>query len=153
LSSRVFVAELRPEPAMRRVLAASALLAYGLGIVTICSLSIDVRLGALGATVWSLQGGIQWHLISSAHKRFRGLRIHCDGMAELLDNGGAWQPAIICKECIVLSRFAWLKLKPAQGGTYYELVRGRARGTSLENKQWRRLQVIWRHLGTVGRSC
>ena len=138
---------------MRRVLATSALLAYLLGTVTICSLSIDVRLGALGVTVWSLQGGIQWRLISSAHKRFRRLRIHCDGAAELLDNSGEWHSAIICKECIVLSTFAWLKLKPAQGGSYFELLRGDARGPSPENKQWRRLQVIWRHLGTAGRSC
>ena len=138
---------------MRRVLAASALLAYLLGLVTICSLPIDGRLGSLGAAVWSLQGGIQWHLIASAHKRFRGVRIHCDGAAELLDRRGDWHSAIICKECIVLSTFAWLKLKPAQGGTYCELMRGNARGISPENKQWRRLQVIWRHLGTVGRSC
>jgi hypothetical protein len=116
-------------------------------------LSIDARLGALGATVWTLQGSIQWRLISSAHKRFRGLRIHCDGVAELLDNGGVWHAAIICKECIVLSTFAWLKLRPVGGGTYFELVRGNARGNSSENKQWRRLQVIWRHLGTAGRSC
>lgn len=134
---------------MRRALAASALLAYLLGLVTIFSLPIDNRLGALGAAVWSIQAGIQWHLISSAHKRFRGLRIHCDGAAELLDKDGEWHSAIICKECIVLSTFAWLKLKPAQGRTYFELVRG----NSLKNKQWRRLQVIWRHLGTVGRSC
>jgi hypothetical protein len=138
---------------MRRVLAASALLAYLLGIVTICSLPIDGRLGSLGAAVWSLQGGIQWYLIASAQKRFRRVRIHCDGAAELLDRRGDWHSAIICKECIVLSSFAWLKLKPVQGGTYCELMRGNARGNSLENKQWRRLQVIWRHLGTVGRSC
>ena len=138
---------------MRRVLAASALLAYLLGIVTICSLPIDGRLEALGAAVWSLQAGIQWHLISSAHKRFQRVRIHCDGAAELLDKSGVWHAAIICNECIVLPTFAWLKLKPAQGGTYCELLRGSARGISLQNQQWRRLQVIWRHLGTVGRSC
>jgi hypothetical protein len=138
---------------MRRVLAASALLAYLLGIVTICSLPVDGRLMALGALVWSLQGGIQWRLISSAHKRYRSVRIHSDGTAQLLDNSGEWHSATLCKECIVLSTFAWLKLKPAQGGTYCELMRGGARGNSRENQQWRRLQVIWRHLGTVGRSC
>ena len=153
MSSRVFVAELRPEPAMRRVLAVSAMLAYLLGLVTIYSLAIDVRLGALAAAIWSILLGAQWFLISSAHKRFRCVRIHHDGVAQLLDQRGEWQAAIICKECIVLSKFAWLKLKPTQGGTYFELVRGNARGISPQNKQWRRLQVIWRHLGAVGRSC
>ena len=134
---------------MRRALAASALLAYLLGLATIFSMPIDARLGALGATLWSLLGGAQWLLISSAHKRFRRLRIHYDGAAELLDEFGEWHPAIVCKECIVLSSFAWLKLKPANGSAYCELMRGDSR----RNEQWRRLQVIWRHLGTVGRSC
>ncbi len=134
---------------MRRALAASALLAYLLGLVTIFSLPIDARLGGLGAILWSLLGAAQWLLISSAHKRFRRLRIHSDGAAELLDEFGEWQPATVCKECIVLSNLAWLKLKPAKGGAYCELMRGDSR----RNEQWRRLQVIWRHLGTVGRSC
>ena len=138
---------------MRRVLAAAALLAYLLGLVTICSLPIDARLAALAAAIWSLLLAAQWFLISSAHKRFHCLRIHYDGTAQLLGHRGEWQPATICKECIVLSNFAWLKLKAAQGGTYCELVRGDARGNTRENEQWRHLQVIWRHLGTVGRSC
>ena len=153
MSSRVFVAELWPEAAMRRVLAAAALLAYLLGLVTIFSLPIDARLEALAAAVWSVLLGAQWFLISSAHKRFRCVRIHYDGTAQLLDRHGEWQPATICEECVVLSKIAWLKLKAAQGGTYCELVRGDARGNTRENKQWRHLQVIWRHLGTVGRSC
>ena len=74
---------------MRRVLAAAALLAYSLGIVAISGLPIDDRLGALGAVVWSLFGGAQWLLISSAHKRFQRMRIHCDGTAQLLDRAGS----------------------------------------------------------------
>ncbi len=153
MSSGAYVAELRPEAAMRRVLAASALLAYLLGIAAIFALPIGGRLGAFGAAVWSLFAGAHWLLISSAHKRYRRVRIHSDGTAQLLDNGGEWHSAIICKECIVLSTIAWLKLKSAQGGNYYELVRGESRGNSRENQQWRRLQVIWRHLGTIERSC
>lgn len=149
MSSRVFVAELSPEPALRRVLAASALIGYLLGIATIGSLPVGGRLGVLGAVVWSLLGAAQWFLISSAHTRFQKVRIYCDGTAELLDKDGEWHPATISKECIVLPTFAWLKLKPERGGTYCELVRGKSR----RNEQWRRLQVIWRHLGTASRSC
>ncbi len=145
MSSRAYVAELGPEPAMRRVLAVSAALAYLLGIATIFNLAIDARLAALGALIWSLHGGAQWFLIASAHKRFQRLRIHSDGTAELLGAGGDWHRATICKDCIVLPGIAWLKLALAKGGSYCELVRRESCG----NEQWRHLQVIWRHLGTV----
>ena len=131
------------------MLAASALLAQLLGIVTIVSVPIDILLRALAASVWLLWGGVQWLLITSAHKRYRRVRIHSDGTAALLDSSGKWHAAGICKDCIVLANYAWLKLKPAPGGTYCELMRAESPG----DKQWRRLQVIWRHLGTAHRSC
>ena len=118
------------------------------GVLLVPPISHRVSLHEARLPLW-----VQWRLISSAHKRYRSVRIHSDGTAQLLDNSGEWHSATLCKECIVLSTFAWLKLKPAQGGTYCELMRGGARGNSRENQQWRRLQVIWRHLGTVGRSC
>jgi hypothetical protein len=131
------------------VLALSALLAQALGMVTIFSLPVDVRLRAFAATVLALWGGAQWLLITSAHKRYRRVRIDSDGTAALLHRGGEWHAAIICDDSIVLANYAWLKLKPAPGGTYCELMRA----VSSEDKQWRRLQVIWRHLGTAHRSC
>ena len=127
------------------MLALSALLAQLLGMVTIFNLPIDVRLRAFATLVWGLWVGTQWFLITSAHKRYRRVRIHSDGTAALLDRSGDWHPAVVSDDCIVLASYAWLKLKPASGGSYCELMRA----ASSENKQWRRLQVIWRHLGTA----
>jgi hypothetical protein len=134
---------------LRRLLACACLLSYLLGMLMIFSLPIGQIISALGAALWTLLAVTEWLLISSAHKRTQRIRIHCDGAAELLDQHGEWQAATICRECIVLSTLAWLKLKPQRGGRYFELVRGDRR----KNEQWRRLQVIWRHLGTAGRSC
>jgi hypothetical protein len=118
-------------------------------MVTIFSLATDIRLRAFAAAVWALWGGMQWFLITSAYKRYQRVRIYSDGTAELMDRAGHWHPAAVCDDCIVLATYAWLKLKPAPGGTYCELMRA----ASSENKQWRRLQVVWRHLGTALRSC
>ncbi len=56
-----------------------------------------------------------------------------------------WQTAAIGNGCVVMRKLAWLRLKPATGARYHELLRR----NSLESEQWRRLQVIWRHLGAA----
>jgi len=120
-----------------------------MGAVVILGLPIDARIGAAAVSLWCLIGGAELRFISSAHKRFSRIRIFSDGDFELLDRNGNWQTAKRASGCVVLPRLAWLRLQPANGRCYRELVRGDSR----ESKQWRRLQVIWRHLGTADGSC
>lgn len=114
-----------------------------LGVITILSLPIDILLCAVAATLWCLLGSAELHFIAAAQRRFSRIRIFSDGRCELLDRDRTWQAAKLTSACVVLSRQAWLQVQPDSGRCYRELVRGDAR----ENKQWRRLQVIWRHLG------
>jgi hypothetical protein len=89
--------------------------------------------------------GVELIAISSAHKQFGRIRMHSDGRIELHDNDGHWQTATIGNGCIVLRKLAWLRLQPTSGARYHELLRR----NSLQSEQWRRLQVIWRHLGAA----
>ena len=130
---------------MRRLLFAATLAAVLLGFLTIFSLPVSEFLRAAAGLVCLLVAGAEWVLISSAHKQYSCIRIHSDGAVELRDKDGNWQAATIASGCVVLQQLAWLRLKPASGGRYYELLRGNSR----ESKQWRRLQVIWRHLGAA----
>ncbi len=130
---------------MRRIVVATAWVAMSLGIVTIVSLPIDGLLRAAGSTIWLTGMGVELIVISSAHKQFGRIRMHSDGRIELQDNDGHWQTATIGNGSIVLRKLAWLRLKPASGARYHELLRR----NSLQSEQWRRLQVIWRHLGAA----
>ena len=130
---------------MRQIVVAAAWAAMSIGLITIISLPIDSSLRAAGSSIWLLAMGAELMVISSAHKRFGRIRMHSDGRVELYDNEGIWQPAAIGNGCVVLRKLAWLRLKPATGTRYHELLRR----NSLESEQWRRLQVIWRHLGAV----
>ena len=130
---------------MRRIVVAAAWVAMSLGLITIVSLPIDGLLRAAGSSIWLIAMGAELILISSAHKQFGRIRVHSDGLVELRDNDGYWQTATIGNGSIVLRRLAWLRLKPASGARYHELLRR----NSLQSEQWRRLQVIWRHLGAA----
>ena len=130
---------------MRQIVVAAAWAAMSLGLITIISLPIDGLLRAAGSSVWLTAMGRELIVISSAHKRFGRIRIHSDGQVELHDNDGHWQAATIGNGSIVLPKLAWLRIKPASGGRYNVLLRR----NSLQSEQWRRLQVIWRHLGAA----
>ena len=128
---------------MRAVLALSMAMGYCAGVWVIYSLPVANLQQVLAAVAWSLAIAAKWRLITIAHKRWRRIRIECDGTATLQDSQGLWWPAFVSRNCIVLSKFAWLNLTVADGGRCYELMRGDSR----ESEQWRHLQVIWRHMG------
>ena len=145
MSSRIYSTDLTPEPAMRRIVVAAAWAAMILGLITIISLPIDGWLRVAGISIWLIATGAELTVISSAHKRFDRIRLHSDGQVELHDGDGHWRAATIGNGCVVLRKLAWVRLKPATGARYHELLRRNSR----ESEQWRRLQVIWRHLGAA----
>ena len=130
---------------MRQIVIASSWAAMLTGLIVIISLPIDGWIRAAGISIWLIAMGAELRVISSAHKRFRRIRMHSDGQVELQDNEGHWQTATIANGSVVTQKLAWMRLKPATGARYHELLRRNA----LESEQWRRLQVIWRHLGAV----
>jgi hypothetical protein len=115
------------------------------GVITILSLPAAGFLRAVAAAVWCSIMSAELRFISSTNKRFKRIRISSDGECELQNQDGNWETAKITQACVVLPRLAWLRLQPGNGRCHCELVSGDAR----ESEQWRRLQVIWRHLGAA----
>jgi hypothetical protein len=129
---------------MRRALGVSAFLIYAVGTWTILILPVADGLQMLGVTVWTLLMAVDYCIHSLSQRRCRRIRVYSDGSASVQDSAGVWQPTVLSQDCIVLPKYAWLKLTSADGTRYYELLRGSCR----ESEQWRRLQVIWRHMGS-----
>ena len=149
MSSREFSSELTPDIALHRLLLLAAAVTMSLGILVLLSLPIDTLLRGAAVLGWCFVAGREIAHISRSHKRFTCLRVFADGSAELRDRNGQWQAAALGPGCVVLPAVAWLDLPLSGGGRYRALLRGNAR----QSKQWRRLQVICRHLGTAGGSC
>ncbi len=131
---------------MRRLVLICGWLALvaGAGVCLSMPLPWEWRLAA--SSLWVLVSERELRAIANGYKRYKGIRLDANGDAALLTCGGEWWPATLLAGSLVLPPLAWLRFKDRDGRQQVELI---ARKCS-ENKAWRRLQVIWRHLGAGG---
>ena len=144
MSSTTFVAELTPDSELRRCFVAGILLCCAVGVWTVSSLAISAELRWLGGAAWLFAVLARGGIMLASQLRYPTIRLHADGSALLQNAAGDWCAAKMSGNCVVLANFAWLDLKLADKTRYTTLVRGKSR----ESQQWRRLQVIWRHMGS-----
>jgi hypothetical protein len=144
--STSYSAAIAPDPRLRRlVLLSGALLCLaGLGLVPL--LPVSATLKTVLAAIWLGLCGHEWHAMWRGYAHHSGgLRITADGHIERQCRDGAWEPARLCTGSMVLPRIAWLRIKPRGMRPYAELVSGEI----CKSEDWRRLQVIWRHIGAT----
>jgi len=149
VSSHTYLTELSPDPLLRRVVILFGIAAAVIGLAMILALSIPPVWRAFAALVWLVTNGRELVLIAKGYKRCRCIRIGHGGDVELLGHDGSWMLATLVSGSVVLRKYAWLRLETREGLRFAELVRAK----NTQNKEWRRLQVIWRHLGAGGRNC
>ena len=146
MSSTKYSAELVPEPGLRRVVMLCGASAMAGGLLSIAVLPVAWHARVLLGLCWGLVSGRELWLIAKAHKRCAGLRLDADGQVLVRDGHGGGTAATIEPGSVVLQRLAWLRFRTVSGHRHAELLRRK----SMKNNDWRRLQVIWRHLGAAG---
>ncbi len=141
-SSTAYCAEIRPDVWLRRFVLATAILVALLGAlaISLATVPIWVRLPALVA--WIALSYCEIGALRRGWRRSCGVRLYADGSVDIRSDGGAWESAELADGSILLRRFGWLRLVAADGAPIHELVRGGCR----EDREWRRLHVIWRHV-------
>ena len=141
MSSAKYVAELQPDPLMRRVVLLTTLLASVAGVTVLGTLPIDPFLRSCSIVAWS--AWLAWNLSRRrmAERQLLRIRLFADGTAALLRPDGSWTLVKVAADSTVLAGLAWLSFSPGAGRSHTELLRGNSR----ECEDWRRLQVIWRH--------
>ena len=144
MSSIAFVAELKPDRQLRRWFFSSVLLFCAAGIWTVSNLAISTELRWLGGVGWAFAVLARGGIMLATQLRYPIVRIHADGSALLQNAQGEWCSATMSDNCVILANFAWLDLLLVDNTRYSVLVRGKSR----KSQQWRRLQVIWRHMGS-----
>lgn len=127
---------------MRRVLTASSVLSLVLGLWVIVGLPTGAELRLLAAAVWTAIFAVEYRRRRTAQQQLQRIQVHVDGSVALLGANGVWSSAELARDCVVLARLAWIRVRTSGGRLQYELLRGCAR----ESEDWRRFQVIWRHL-------
>ena len=138
-------AELCPEPRLRRLVLASGILLFGIGLALIMQLPVAAGYKSLIAVCWSAICAYEWISNRLAYARCGILRIDAEGRIERSNSQGAWQVHRLRSGSVVLPRLAWLRLSAGDGLRYAELLRG----DICESDDWRRFQVIWRHVGAT----
>jgi len=143
MSSSTYSAEIRLDRRLRRVVLISGLgLALaGAGLVMLLPLGLPARLLVLLG--WLLWSGRELLTYCRVYGRWSACKLSADGEIKLIGDDECCT-ATLLPGSIVLSEVAWLRLRAENGDVWGELVAGKHR----ESKDWRRLQVIFRHLNT-----
>jgi hypothetical protein len=128
------------------VLCSGVLLALA-GLVLVPLLPFATVPQAVLAVVWLCLSGRECLAFWRGYAGGGALRIAADGqvLRQCHERHGGWQPARLCPGSVVLPRVAWLRIDPPGARPYAELVRAERQ----ESEEWRRLQVIWRHIGAA----
>lgn len=143
MSSGRFSAELHPDTQLRRIVLLSGAGFALLGVALIMTLPLHPAVLIAGSIGWLLCCARELVVACRGFANWHRVRISVGGEVLLLDAEGAWHPARLLSGSVLLRRVGWILFETSHGRRCAELVRGRCR----ESDDWRRLQVIWRHIG------
>ena len=85
MSSPIYSAELRPEPRLRRLVIASGVLLFLLGVLLIMELQVADHYKALIALAWLALSAFEWLSSRRAYARNGILRIDAEGQLETIE--------------------------------------------------------------------
>jgi hypothetical protein len=123
----------------------SGITLYGSGAVLILRLPLPPMALLLGSVAWLTLSVWELRRFGQITGRCRRLRVAADSGFQLLDANGAWQSGRLLPGSLLLRHFGWIRVAHGGGQVSAQLFRGHCR----ESEDWRRLQVIWRHIGAV----
>lgn len=123
----------------------SGLVLGALGVATIALLPWPVGVRAMTSVAWASLTTWELLRLRRAWADCRALRFGADGCAWALDRHREWRSLTVLPGSILLRRYGWIRLQPECAASFAEPLRGACR----ESADWRRLQVIWRHVGAT----
>jgi len=136
---------LTPDPWLRITVLTSGRLLIAAGLVLILTLNLDTAIRAASCFAWFVAGRYEIVRIERGFESCNAVRLSADGDIAVLNNDQEWLPVTLQTGSIVLRNYAWLRMQTENGEKFVELLRGNAR----QSEDWRRLQVIWRHIGAL----
>jgi hypothetical protein len=123
------------------VLGSGVLLALT-ALLLIVSLPIEPLWAGCCIVAWLLLSGTELLLLQQGYRRARRYRLDIDGSIVIYRRDGGRDIGRYAVGSVVLANWAWLRIVAGDGSSWAEPLRGSVR----ESQQWRRFQVICRHL-------
>ena len=146
MASTAYSAELRPDFRLRRFVLTSGIVLHGIGFVILATQPWTPALRLLAVTAWCLASYCELARLRRGWQRCFGIRLSACGAVAVRNRDGEWLPADLLDGCVLLRRYGWIRLRLADGSRVQELCSGERRA----DHDWRRLHVIWRHVGASG---
>lgn len=128
---------------MRRVVQWSAAAIALFGVAVIASLDVPLALRWCAAVAWTLSVVLEVLTLRRGWSTCVAFRVHADGAVRTLGPDGEWSAGQLEPDGVLLRRWGWIRLRTGAGRAIAEPLRGASR----ECREWRRLQVVWRHVG------
>ena len=145
MSSSTYSACLIPDSRLRRVVYRSGIGFSALGIALIWYLPQAHETLLLATLVWIVLHTWQLRRLRLGWRNCRAIRVLPGPAFEVESRKGDWLPAEIKSGSFVIGRVAWLRLTTDEAAEIAELLLRSPRRCN----NWRRLQVIWRHIGAT----
>jgi hypothetical protein len=134
-----------PDPTLRRLVLGTGILLAVVGVAAIGVLPVSPAMKLLLCASWCGMSVRELLHIANGYKACCRLQVDASGTVQVFDRQGACRRARIEAGSMVFWRIAWLRLRGPQGSRHSELL-----GCNVAKvHDWRRFQVIWRHLGAV----
>lgn len=147
MSSTVYFAEIHPDPLLRRIVLASGLGLALAGLPLILILPVPLALRVIGSIVWLTVAASELARTRLAWNACQAMRFFADGTIDVLIPGQVWQRASLLSGGVLLRELGWIRLGVTLPAGQKLVLGEFLRGNSRESADWRRLQVIWRHIG------
>jgi hypothetical protein len=145
MSSIKYSTELKPDAKLRRFVLCTGVIASLGGLFAVTTIDISLLNKVAVALTWCLLSA--WHLLLIARRYKACSRLELDASGELrvFGTNDRCRTATIETGSVVLDYVAWLRFRTGDGTRHAELLGRNSAGTH----EWRRFQVIWRHLGAT----
>ena len=146
MPSNEYFAEFTPDRDLRRFVQWSAAAMALAGVAVIVSIDSPIAARLCAVVVWCAILASQVGALRKNWDQCAGFRVHADGSVEVRNVAGEWRPGKLEPDGVLLRRWGWIRLRQGSGRPFAEPLRGSCR----DSREWRRLQVVWRHVGAGG---
>ncbi len=145
MSSSRFETVLTPEPRLRQCVLLCGALAMITGSILILLMPLAPVWRLVLAAAWVGESLRELRGLARGAARLRFIRLDAEGNISGIGPDGRLEALTLLSGSIVLSRLGWLWLQFSDGSRYGELLRG----DPARDREWQRLQLIWRHSRTA----
>jgi hypothetical protein len=137
-----YTASLCADSRQRRLVVGSGALFFVTGLVILAALPVAVPWRSLLALGFTLLSAAELAVLLKAYRDCVALTLHADGSVEIEGPCGGRRKARLMPGSVVLRQWAWLRIQPPAAPAWAESLNPRTQ----DREQWRRFQVICRHL-------